>query len=74
MILTDIYTEDITNRYFQRSLDYWQKVFEKYEDACHDNQLKVQRIHGNVRLFDGRAGGNRTHYEPTASQKSPPNQ
>ena len=39
-IFIDIHTEDKTNRYFQRALDEWQNVFDKDEDACHNNQLK----------------------------------
>ena len=73
-ILINIHTEDKTNRYFQRALDEWQKFFDKYEDACHNNQLKGRRLHGNVGIFYGHAGGNSTRDEPTASQKIPSHQ
>ena len=32
-------------------LDEWQKVFDKDEDACHNNQLKGRRFHVNVGIF-----------------------
>ena len=73
-ILIDIHTEDRTNRYSQRALVERQKVLDKDEDACNNNQLKGRRLHGNVGLFDGHAGGNITHDEPTASHKSPSHQ